>query len=119
MKQFKIWLKEKTPLIMPLHTEDRQEITLEDAMEITWRECCQWFKSLIAERLKNASCDDNVACVKNIENDVRQELSECLKVEDNDGRGFRLICQDCDTAQLKECQKESFKQIHKDLRLLL
>lgn len=44
-----------------------------------WRAALEWVQTRITESLGTASYDENVACVKQIENDIKEEL----KVESN------------------------------------
>ncbi len=111
MKQFKKWLSKEITRLYEVSDQLDKRDCCKVAAEISWRECCKWLKSRIVERLKVLSIDDNVACVRNIENDIRQELNECLKIKDNDGRGFRTICLKCGPDEQVKCRQATLEDM--------
>lgn len=82
------------------------QYALQDSgFEVGWEEALKFVQEVIVERLKLVSIDDNIACVRNIQEDIRRELGlppeECIR------DGYREVCRQCPEKQRTICRSEN------------
>lgn len=86
----------------------RAKASDKDKVHWGYKHALEWVQEVIIEELKIVSYDDNINCVRNIQEVIRSELgappASCVR------DGFRDICKQCPEKQRLICQAESQKE---------